>query len=230
MKKEKKSFIEKAGGIINLFGNAVLMNVLFLAACLPIVTIGQAWCGLLGAIRYNIRGEKWFEGFKMGFKKRFWRGTIIWCLGLVLCMTFLWDINGMILQKSGFSAMVVPGLMFLLVASVVQSALLLNVYIYTNVNNWIKNMVNLTFRGLIPMVLCTAFFWLPAVVTLLVDISIMIEFLMALLLAYFTVIALVETMAMKGNLLEILLDCRADGLIIEEEGVAPIVEESGDEE
>lgn len=229
MEKEKKSLIEKVGGIINLFGNAVMMNFLFILCCLPVVTAGQAWCGLLTAIRYNIRGEKWFTGFKTGFKRRFWRGTVIWTIGLALCMTFLWDINLMLKQNSGMGTMITPIIMFAFVATVVQSALLTNVYIYTSVSNWIKNMVNLTFRALIPMVLCTGFFWLPALIALLVNVDIIIEFLMALFVAYFAAIGLVETLVMKGYLTGILIDCRADGLIIAEEG-AVAQEESGEEE
>ena len=64
---EKPTMLEKIGKAINYAGNTVMMNLLFLVACLPIVTIGQAWCGLLTAVRYQIRGDKWTAGFKKGF-------------------------------------------------------------------------------------------------------------------------------------------------------------------
>lgn len=217
MKKEKKSTIEKIGGVINLFGNAILMNLIFLAACLPIVTIGQAWCGLLGAIRYNIRGESWFAGFKTGYKTRFLRGTIIWCLGLVVCFFLMNDINQAMVAKAN-TMLPFSWAMFAFAAMIVQSALLLNVYIYTNVNNWIKNMVNLLFKGFIPLLICTALFWAPIVVVFLFNAWIVYECAMILLCAYFAAIALVFTMTMKGHLTDMLLQCRADGLIIAEEG------------
>lgn len=219
MKKEKKSLVEKLGNIINLFGNAILMNLLFLAACLPIVTIGQAWCGLLGAIRYNVRGERWITGFSVGYKTRFFRGTIIWCIGLVLCYIFLGDMNAA-LEMGVMGSLVVSAVMFAFVAMIVQAALLLNVYIYTDVNNWLKNVMTLLFKGLIPLLICSALFWLPVILLLLVNAWIVYESVMILICAYFVLIALVETMSLKGALTAILLDCRARGIIVEEEGAA----------
>ena len=225
--KEKKSTIQKIGNVINLFGNAIMMNLLFLAACLPIVTIGQAWCGLLGAIRYNIRGERWITGFKVGFKTRFFRGTIICVIGALLCMFFLNDINQA--MRAGASG-VLPfsWAMFAFVAMVLQSALLLNVYIYTDVNNWLKNTVNMLFKGFFPLLLCAGLFWLPLLVLLLVDAWLIYELVMVLICAYFVLVALVTTMTMKENLTELLINCRADGLIIAEEGAQPIRDEDGE--
>lgn len=221
MKKEKKTTIEKIGKVISVFGNAIMMNLMFLVACIPVVTIGQAWCGLLGAIRYNIRDEKWFDGFKKGYRTRFWRGTIVWCLGLVLGYILLGDINQGILTGATVP-MVASCVMFAFVAMVVQSALVLNVYIYTNVNTWIKNTVNMLFKGFIQLLLCSALFWLPVILLLLVDAWIIYETVMILICAYFVVIALVLTLSLKQVLTGILIDCRAAGLIVEEEGLTPI--------
>ena len=235
MKKDKKTLIEKLGNVITLFGNAILMNLMFLVMSLPLVTIGQAWCGLLSAIRYNIRGEKWFKGFWAGFKTRFFRGTIIWCLGLVVCYILLGDIN-QALAAGATNPMIVSCARFGFVAMILQSALLLNVYIYTNVSNWLRNTVNLIFKGFIPLLLGACFFWLPVVLLLLVDAWIIFETVMIWICAYFVVVALVLTLAMKKPLTQMLVDCRAEGLIIGEEGankdeveIAEDAEESGEE-
>lgn len=229
MKKDKTTTIEKISKVISIFGNAIMMNLLFLVACLPIVTIGQAWCGLLGAIRYNIRGDRWIEGFKQGYKTRFFRGTIIWCLGLVIGYILLGDINESLLAGATVP-MVASCVMFGFVAMILQSALILNVYIYTNVSNWLRNTVNMLFKGFIPLLLGAAFFWLPVILLLLVNAWIVYETVMILICAYYVVIALVLTLALKRTLTGILLACRAEGLIVAEEGLAPIKEESDEDE
>jgi len=43
---QNQSFFEKIGSLVNVIANAVLMNVLFLLACIPVVTIGAAWNAL----------------------------------------------------------------------------------------------------------------------------------------------------------------------------------------
>ena len=91
--KEKQNWTEKLSNVITLAGTAILMNLMFLIACIPIVTIGPAWCGLMSSVRYNIRGEGWFQGFKKGFCTRFWRSLIIWCICLPLCLFFLNDLR-----------------------------------------------------------------------------------------------------------------------------------------
>ena len=48
---EKPTILEKIGRVLSIAGNAVLMNLLFLLCCIPVVTIGQAWSGLLSAVR-----------------------------------------------------------------------------------------------------------------------------------------------------------------------------------
>ena len=55
---EKPTLIEKIGNVISIAGNAILMNLLFLLASLPIVTMGQAWCGLLTQIQEVTENEE----------------------------------------------------------------------------------------------------------------------------------------------------------------------------
>ena len=91
--KEKKTFGEKLRIILDKLGTMVLMNLLFLIAALPIVTIGPAWNALLTANRYKIRGDKWLNGFKFGFKTRFWRSLLSWCIFLAPLYYFVAEIN-----------------------------------------------------------------------------------------------------------------------------------------
>ena len=54
--------------IVNFAGTAVMLNMLFLLACIPVVTIGPAFSGLYSGVRYMIRGDGAIRGFRDGFK------------------------------------------------------------------------------------------------------------------------------------------------------------------
>lgn len=222
--------LEKFGRFVTMAGNAILMNLLFLAACIPVVTIGQAWCGLMGAIRYNIRGEKWIVGFKTGYKTRFWRGTLVWTVGLLAALFFMWDMNAAIVTGDTVT-LIASSLMFVFVIMLLHAALALNVYIYTNVSIWLKNAVDLLFKIPLQLLLGAALFWFPVVGVLVlmpddpVVIYVVLELSLVLVCVYYTLAALATTMALKGGLLDTLLSCRAEGLIIAEEGAMSIVEE-----
>ena len=228
--KEKETIIDKLGRFITMAGNAILMNLLFLVACIPVVTIGQAWCGLMGAIRYNIRGEKWIVGFKVGFKTRFFRGTLVWIVGLLAALFFMWDMNAA-LATGDTVTLIASSLMFAFVTMLLHAALTLNVYIYTGVATWLKNAVDLLFKTPLQLLLGAAMFWLPilGVLVLMPDdpgiIYLVLEFSLVFLCVYYTLAALVTTMALKGGLLDTLISCRAEGLIIAEEGAMPIEED-----
>ena len=215
---EKQGWPEKVMKFINMAGTAILMNMLFLVACLPIVTIGQAWCALLTAIRYNIRGDGWFEGFKFGYKTRFWRGIISWIICLPVCFFFFNDLN-LSIQHQNIANIVISGLFFAMAAMVTMSLQLLNVYIPTSVNQWIKNAVNF-FRSPLELLTAAAMFWLPAIVALLWDFSLFYQLAIIVVAVYYTLSALVGTMVCKNALVGFLLEARADGTLIADESAA----------
>lgn len=218
--------MEKLGRIINMAGTAVLMNLLFLASCLPVVTIGQAWCALTSAIRYNIRGDSWWEGYKTGFKTRFWRGTISWVLMLAAAAYLMLDLNHAVLmgfyQESGvntayISPLVAASLMFAVVGMLTVSLLTLNVYIPTSIGDWIRNAVNMIFKYPLQLLAAAVLFWLPVVLGVL-WFSIFYMVALIFLAAYFTLAALGCTMLLKDALVDYLLDARANGTLLAEEG------------
>lgn len=225
--KEKQNWTDKLSNAITLAGTAILMNLTFLVASLPLVTIGPAWCGLMSAIRYNIRGEGWFQGFKKGFCTRFWRSLISWCLCLPVCLFFLNDLNTAVLlaeQAGGTLESIlhclVPGLFFAMAGMVTVSLLTLNVYIPTSVSNWIKNSVNF-FRRPMELFAAAALFWLPLLVFrfYLVLFS---QAVMVFVAAYFALAAVCGTMLLKDPLIDFLIDARTDGTLLSEEGNAPV--------
>lgn len=234
LEKKKETLFEKFSKLITVAGTAIMMNLLFLAACLPIVTIGQAWCGLMGAIRYNVRGDSWLKGFWVGFKTRWIRGTIAWIIGLGAALFLL---NDMRVAQMGLdagnmaAAMTMAGscVAFAIAVMLLMSALCLNVYIPTDVMTWIRNIVNLLFKGFFGLLVGAGLLWAPVVVFCLVDGWIIYELVMVLVCAYFAMTAFVTTALMKNPLTYFLLQARADGTLTAEEGLMPLPKEDEDE-
>lgn len=214
--KEENTLLEKIGKIISVAGNAILMNLLFLVSCIPIVTIGQAWCALMSAIRYNIRGEKWFTGYKVGFKTRFWRGILAWSALLVLNVHMLLDLH--YAYAEGYTVqLIASAFIFSLTAMATTALLVLNVYIPTSVGNWINNAAGMVFKAPLFLFGAAALFWLPVLLVLL-WFEIFYYGALVFLAIYYTLAALGTTMLLKDTLLQYLLSARADGTLLAEEG------------
>lgn len=231
---KKDTLLDKVSKVITVAGTAIMMNLLFLVACIPVVTAGQAWCGLLGAIRYNVRGEGWLKGFWVGFKTRWIRGTVVWLLGLFAVLFLLNDMRvaQLALEAGDLAAwmpMIGSCVAFAAVVMVLMSALCLNVYIPTDIMTWTRNMVNLLFKGFFGLLAGAGMFWAPIVVFCLYDGWIIYELVMVLLCAYFALTGYVTTVLMKNPLTWFLLQARIDGTLTAEEGLMPIREEEDDE-
>ena len=225
---EKGTIFEKIGKAINIAGNAIGMNLLFLVSCLPIVTIGQAWSGLLSAMRYNIRGDKWFHGFQAGYKNRFWRGTAAWCIMLVVNVYLLLDIH--YAYAAGATVPLIGAcVMFALAAMVTMSLQLLNVYVPTKTGEWVRNAVNMVFKVPLELLVAAALFWLPAVLFLLWT-GIFAYTIMIFVAVYFTLAAVGSTMLLKNALVFYLLQARADGTLLADEGKMKTPETTDGEE
>ena len=95
---EKQTSFQKLMGIINKIGYAIMLNLLFLVSCVPVITIGPACSGLYSAVRYSIKGESAFQGFREGFKTRFLRNMLGGSLQIPVCsaqglsfpLSFIW--------------------------------------------------------------------------------------------------------------------------------------------
>lgn len=224
---KKRTFLDKFNDVVTKIGTIILMNLLFLVSCIPVVTIGQAWCGLLTALRYQIRGDNWFEGYKFGFKNRFWRGTIAWCIMLPLAAFSIMDLWTYINGGADLPAIIASGIMFAFVAMISVSLLVLNVYIPTNVTNWLKNAVNMFFKGHIWLLLSAVAMWFPGVLAVFspnwFTLTVMIYFAV-----YYALAALMMTLILKDALLGFLIQAREEGTLIAEEGKQADREEDED--
>lgn len=223
---EKETFFEKIGKIINIAANAVMMNVMFLIACIPIVTIGNAWSALFSAIRYSIRGDKWFTGFKVGFKTRFWRSMLSWLVLMIPIGVILYfDVISPVKDIAFLATMAPDRLIRLVLACLVAMMLagfsgalvLLNVYIPTSVSNWLRNGANMFFK--VPLYLAGVGFlmWFPLLLAVF-SFQYFFFFIMVFIVAYYILVAMGTTMFMKNTLLEFLLEARSNGTLLGEEG------------
>ena len=223
---EKETFFEKFGRVINIAANAVLMNVMFLLACIPIVTIGNAWNALFSAIRYNVRGDKWFEGFKVGYKTRFWRSLLSWVVMLIpIGIILYFDVISPVLAE-GFLALTAPGriarlvmacLIAMMLAGFAAALILLNVYIPTSVGNWLRNAANMFFKVPLNLAIVGLLMWFPLLLAVFAF-QYFFYFIMVFIVAYYMLIGMATTMFMKNTLLEFLLEARAEGTLLREEG------------
>ena len=225
---EPVTFVDKINKVVAIAGKAILMNLLFLVSCLPIVTIGQAWCGLISAIRYDIRGDGWFDGFKKGYKTRFWRGTISWCIMLVIDVYLLLDLHYAVAEEF-LMPLIAAIIMFGIATMVTMSLMMLNVYIPTNIGEWVRNAVNMVFKAPMQLLGAALLFWLPVLVCIFAF-NIFYYIALVFLAVYFALAAMCVTVILKEPLLYYLLEARANGTLLAEEGKGPDDEEYEEEE
>lgn len=217
---ERTTLLDKIHKVINIAGNFILMNLTFLIASLPVVTMGQAWCGLLTAVRYHIRGDKWQDGFKAGFKKRFLRGTVMWIIMLAVDLFLMIDMFAVVGQVGFDVPSVMACLVFALMIMVTSSLQILNVYVPTGIGQWLRNGVNMVFKAPLELLAAAVLFWVPFAMlwrwTGLFFFAVMI-----FITVYFTLAAVAGTLVLKNALLHYLLDARATGTLIADEGKKP---------
>jgi len=190
--------------ILQVTSNAAMVNLLFLISCIPIVTIGQAWSGLYSAIRYAIRGEGWFSGFKAGFKTRFLRGTVGWTLCLLLIVYM--SLNMLAIIGENIVTVIVHALFLLVVLMVTGAMIPVNVYVPSPVSQWLKNAVNLVLYAPLQTGATAVLMWLPAALVLLFLKYGLVDpflFIMVFLLVYFTFSTLIATILLKDALVRV---------------------------
>ena len=151
--------------ILHVTSNAATANFLFLLCCIPVITIGQAWCALYTSVRYAIRGDGWFSGFKDGFKTRFLRGTAAWIICMAVDLYMAFNVVTMAYYRvDGYLPPLIISSIFFLIALMFTAALIpLNVYIPTTVMQWLKNAVTLTFTAPLQIAAVAVMMWIPAV-------------------------------------------------------------------
>lgn len=199
--------MEKFRKFVNVVGNAITLNLLFLVSCVPIITIGPAWCGMYSAIRYEIRGEKWFAGFKEGFRTRFLRSMIAGIVCTALCLYFANNAYAgivAILGGAGGWVSTIVTCVFLLVTMMLYAALLpLNVYFDTDLNTWIDYAWRLMRKAPLQLIAAALLMWFLTALAIYHMLTVAL-LAMVFIAVYFTLSGLIMTMLLKNALIDIL--------------------------
>lgn len=197
---------------VNLAGTAVMLNLVFLLACLPVVTIGPALCGLYSGVRYMIREEGPVRGFWEGFKTRFFRMTVAGVIFTAIMVYFTIIINGAYntWQEEGVFRDVVIHAIPALVPMMLLAALVpLNVYIPYGVTDWLRNGVNLVFAA--PLwVLLGGLMILAPVICLIFASDILLLAALVFVGFWYVLTAFVSTLLLKDSLVKMLTEYRKE--------------------
>lgn len=241
---QKNGLLGKVFGFINKAGVVVMINVLFLvmAIALPLVyfvwvlpamnngtvaqlllglsiaPMGLAWSGLFSAVRYMIRKDSWFDGFKAGVRINWVRKLVAWFLGALLASFTLPNayagirhiIEGNPVTVGGVIIPLTVDCLFTLVAVLVLTALVpTGVYFETDANDWVSNAWYLILHAPLQVILTAAMMWAPFV---LVFVSPIWSFLLLLIFicAYFVLITFISTILLKNPLIRILRRIRGE--------------------
>lgn len=210
---EKNSFLQKLMGFLNKAGTAIMMNLLFLVCSIPLVTMGAAWSGLYGAVRYTIRGDSWFAGFKSGIKCHFWRNLIGWTFGVLVggyavskVFMGLSNIvaNPAILSVGVVVPLVISALFALAAALVVGVMLPLGLYFpQLDANTWLTTTWDIILHAPLRALGTAVLMWAPlAVLFFMPDLVLMT--LIVFIAIYFVLAVFIATILLKDPLLRIL--------------------------
>lgn len=188
---------------INLAGESIGANLMFVICCLPVITIGPATCGLYSAIRYMIRREGWLQGFKEGFRKHFLRSTIagVVVVGVMTYLILNFNVAFNFYMETGDISPMVTCAIPMLFPTLIAAALWpLNIYVPYGTVNWLKNAVNLIMK--VPlMVLVIAVLWWVPVFLILYFTELAAGILIVFIGFYFSLCAFVSTILLKNALM-----------------------------
>lgn len=203
IKRETNFADSKFWKFVNLAGNALGANMLFILCCLPVVTIGPAASGLYSAIRYMIRQEGWFQGFWEGFKKNFLRtmiaGIISVAMMAYLILVFT-DALGYYKETGDIMPAITNGIPMLFPSLIAAALWPLNIYIPYGVTDWLKNAVNLIVKAPL-MVLVSAVLWWAPVFLILYFMQYILPFIIVFIAVYFTLTVFISTIILKDSLI-----------------------------
>lgn len=210
--KNKNFFESPVWDFIELAGNAIGLNLLFIVCCIPIVTIGPACCGLYSAIRFYARKDGWFRGFKKGFTTHFFSIMIIWVIGAAAALYFGDHLLALIKNfQSGDTVMLVfLSVICALIVSFITSAIIYNVYFPRRFIDLVTESASFVFRAPLQLLISGALLWAPAVV-LALFFGYIYTFVLVFIAIYFVVAVLASTMMIKNSLIKVLNEKRASG-------------------
>lgn len=188
---------------VNLAGTAIMINLAFLICCIPVVTIGPATCGMYSALRYVVRGNGWFDGFKVGIKKNFVRNALVSSVLLLMIVKMARDFDTALsfyLENGEYTLLIIYSVGLLPLLMVFSALWPLHVFIpYETGTDWIKDSLTLLVKAPIQLVIVSALMLLPVALVLYIP---AIGFMLAIvfLAIYYALMAFVAILLLKTPL------------------------------
>lgn len=220
-KQQKESKVMK---VVNLAGTTIMLNLMFLIACIPVITIGPAFSGLYSGVRYMIRKDGAATGFWEGFKTNFVRmmitGVIFTGIMVYMCYQFGSEYAAYVGWTKGVETtlanVITHGILGIVPMLLFVSLIPLNIYIPYPVTDWLKNGVNLIFMAPHWVLLSAAMAIFPvACILWMTDLAIL--GIMIFVAAWFSLLAFISTLFLKDSLIELLEQFREEYDYIDEE-------------
>jgi uncharacterized membrane protein YesL len=151
---------------INLAGTAIMLNLIFLVACIPVVTIGPAFSGLYSGVRYMIRGDGAIRGFRDGFKTNPLRTVPAGIVMMAAVVYFVINVNAAYnyaMDLGDYVPLIMYGVLAMPVLMIFAAMWPLNIYIDYSAMDWLRNSVNLVVKAPHWVLLSAVVTWAPVV-------------------------------------------------------------------
>ena len=188
---------------VNLAGTAIMINVAFLLCCLPVVTIGPAVCGLYSSLRYVVRGDGWFNGFKVGIKKNFVRNALVGSVLLFMIVVMAKDFDtamGVFLLGGEYEMLIFYSVGLLPLLMVFSALWPLHVFIpYESGTDWAKDCLKLLVKAPIQLILVSALMILPVALVLYIP-EIGFMMMIVFLAIYYALVGFASILLLKNPL------------------------------
>ena len=188
---------------VNLAGTAIMINLAFLICCIPVVTIGPAMCGMYSALRYIVRGDGWFNGFKEGIRKHFVRNALVGSVLTIMIVDMAINFNtalGFYLESSDYTPLIIYTVGLVPLLMVFSALWPLSVFIpYETGSDWLKACLKLLVKAPIQLIIVAALMILPVALALYIP---DIAFMMAIVFIaiYYALMGFVAILMLKTAL------------------------------
>lgn len=198
---------------MNLAGTAIIINVAFLLCCIPVVTIGPATCGLYSALRYVVQGKGWFNGFRDGIKKNFFRNALVGSVLTIMIAYMAVDFNNALsfyLEGYGYTPLIIYTVGLIPLLMVFSALWPLHVFIpYDSGSDWLKNGLKLLVKAPLQLLAVSALMILPVALLLYLP-TIGFMMLIVFLGIYYAVAGFASILLLKNSLEDRLGEYRAE--------------------
>lgn len=183
--------------LLQMFSEYLFLNLLYLAACIPIITVGPATVAMHAAVRAIGEQEAWFPVFRQQFRSSFRTAAIGGMLLLVSIASLGYGLGFLIFSgQSGSPLTMLAGIALFFVLGISSLFFLFYSRFSCTLGMLLRNamLVFLAYplRGIANVLLT----WMPLLLAVLLPIT-FLHMMMIWLLVYFTISAVVRQILYK---------------------------------